>query len=330
MLKLKPIAKLMQEHSLGEAALQDSSGDASDLQNIPLGVSDWNNLTSKARDYVVVDKTAKLAELVNQRKVFIARPRRMGKTTLCSMLHELFAHGKGKFAGTAVYDLWSEPDVYPVIHLSFDKITADDALEFELWLKLFVVKAFKLVGFPEVESFQRDLALSGFLGQFNPIALQHELVFIIDEWHYPLTSLLENGKEDQFNVVRAVLRDFYAWLRGLPNVRFILVTGIMRYSEFSPFTGQDIQDLSMRPYFADLLGYTQEEVRTSFARYIPRAANKLGITEEQLMEQLEQYYDGFCFDENASVKVYCPYAINKFFAQVTDPSSRKQVRFDSF
>ena len=104
----------------------------------------------------------------------------------------------------------------------------------------------------------------------------------------------------------------------------------MRYSEFSPFTGQDIQDLSMKPYFADLLGYTQEEVRTSFARYIPRAANKLGITEEQLMEQLEQYYDGFCFDENASVKVYCPYAINKFFAQVTDPSSRKQVRFDSF
>ena len=206
-----------------------------------------------------------------------------------------------------------------LIRLSFDKITPDDALEFELWLKLFVLKAFKRLGFPEVESFQRDLPLSGFLGQFNLIALQHELVFIIDEWHYPLTNLLDNGNEGQFNVVRSVLRDFYAWLRVVPNVRFILVTGIMRYSEFSLFSEHDIQDLSMKPYWADLLGYTQEEVSTYFARYIPRAAQKLNITAERLLERLEQYYEGFCFDENASVKVYCPYSINSFFNQLHDP-----------
>ncbi|MBU3844770.1 MAG: AAA family ATPase [Candidatus Anaerobiospirillum pullicola] len=330
MLKLKPLAQLMQASSLGGTALQDSSGDDSDLQNIPLGVSHWDDLQDKFFDYVVVDKTAKLAELVKYNAVFIGRPRRMGKTTLCSMLYELFAHGKGKFEDTAVYELWTEPDVYPVIRLSFNVIGGDDVSQFEAALKDAVVNAFCLSGFPEVKSFQRDMTISGFLGQFNQIALQHELVILIDEWDRPLTRLIDNNDDnaDKFNVVRSVLSVFYAWLRVVPNVRFTLVTGIMRYSEFSPFTGQDIQDLSMEPYWADLLGYTQEDVRTYFARYILLATKKLGISEEQLFEKLELYYAGFCFDENASVKVYCPYAINSFFDQLTDPD--KQLMFDSF
>lgn len=325
MLRLKPIAQLMQERTLVGPALQSSKDDSA-LQKIPLGVSEWNKFVNKARDYVVVDKTAKLAELVEYNAVFIGRPRRMGKTTLCSMLHELFAHGKGKFEGTAVYDLWTEPNVYPVISLSFKAIGGNNISKFEASLKDAVVNAFCQAGFPEVESFQRDVTLSGFLGKFNQIALQHELVFIIDEWDDPLSGSLNN--QDKYNVAKTVLKDFYVWLRLLPNVRFMLITGIMRYRETSLFSGQDVQDLSMEPYWADLLGYTHNEVRTNFAPHITCAAKKLNITEEQLMEQLEQYYDGFCFDENASVKVYCPYSINRFFAQLLMPN--KQLVFDNF
>ena len=84
------------------------------LPKIPLGVSDWGSL--RAGNYLFVDKTAKLKELVEFHSVFLARPRRMGKSTLCSMLHALFAHGKEGFAGQAIYELWSEP-TYPVIRL---------------------------------------------------------------------------------------------------------------------------------------------------------------------------------------------------------------------
>ena len=89
------------------------------LPNIPLGVSDWDSLRDGR--YLVVDKTAKLKKLVAYRSVFFARPRRMGKSTLCSMLHELFAHGKESFAGQAIYELGTEK-TYPVIHLSFKAI----------------------------------------------------------------------------------------------------------------------------------------------------------------------------------------------------------------
>ena len=160
----------------------------------------------------------------------------------------------------------------------------------------------------------RGDVLPSFLGKFNQIAEQHELVFLIDEWDYPLSNNLDN--EDKFNRLKLVLRDFYAWLRDLPKVRFLLITGIMRYHETSMFTGQYIQDLSMKPYFADLLGYTQQEMVDKFAPYIEKAANMLGISTQTLLDKLKQYYDGFCFDYNASVTVYCPYSINQFFDAV--------------
>lgn len=64
------------------------------LQKLPLDVTRWHDLVSEKYNYLFVDKTAKLAALVrNYQAVFIARPRRMGKTLMCSMLYELFAHG---------------------------------------------------------------------------------------------------------------------------------------------------------------------------------------------------------------------------------------------
>ena len=277
-------------------------------QAIPLGISDWNRLIKGNK--LVVDKTAKLWDLVSDYdKVFISRPRRMGKTTACSMLYELFAHGRDSFKDKAIYELWTE-QTYPVIRLSFNEIKGD----LEMKLKSALVNAFSKAGFPEVEQFDRSDVLSGFLGKFDRIAEHHSLVILIDEWDYPLSHNLDN--EYEFNLVKEGLSDFYSWLRNVPNLRFVFITGIMRYREVSLFSGQDIQDLSMVPEYADLFGYTQEEVEYYFDGYIDRAAQYLQLTRKELLEQLALRYDGFCFDEDASVKVYCPYSINKFFFPV--------------
>ena len=293
------------------------------LPNIPLGVSDWDSL--REGRYLVVDKTAKLKKLVAYRSVFFARPRRMGKSTLCSMLHELFAHGKESFAGQAIYELWTEK-TYPVIHLSFKAIAVKKASDFEFSLRETLVAAFSEAGFPEVKSFAQTKTLNGFLRQFNRIAQQRQLVFLIDEWDYSLSHSLDNAED--CNVFMEVLEIFYSWLRELPNLRFVLVTGIMRYRETSLFSGQDIQDLSMEPYFADLLGYTQEELQQAFAQYITLAAERKHLTEAQLLEQLQLYYAGFCFDYDASTTVYCPYAVNRFFSVVK--SKHKVPYFASY
>ena len=285
------------------------------LPNIPLGPTQWSVLNNG--NFLVVDKTAKIADLVAWPLVFLARPRRMGKSTLCSMLYELFTHGTSKFVGTKVYDLWPEEKdrTYPVISLQFNDIASDnDVSKLDITLRETLLAAFITAGFPEVKDFSLCETLIGFLHQFDQIARQHRLVFLIDEWDCPLSNTLDNEKD--FNVAKNVLRSFYSWLRGLPNLRFVLVTGIMRYRETSLFSGQSIQDLSMDPDFADLLGYTQDELEHSFAEYIPLACEQMHLTKDELLENLKVHYDGFCFDYDASVKVYCPYAVNKFFAPV--------------
>ena len=271
------------------------------LPNIPLGVSKWDVLRN--RNYLIVDKTAKLAKLVEFNTVCLARSRRMGKTTLCSMLYELFAHGTDKFKGTQIYDLWPEEKgrTYPVIRLSFSTMQCMDASEFENVLKENIATAFTTAGFPEAQSFDQNELLSVFLGNFDVIAEQHWLVFLIDDWDYPLFNSLD--KEDDFKLFQAALSAFYAWLRNLPKKRFVLLTGIMRYCETSLFSGQDIQDLSMDPDFADLLGYTQDELQHAFKDYITLTCQQMNLTEQELLHLLQVHYGGFCFDYNASVKV---------------------------
>ena len=304
------------------------------LKPIPLGVSSW--LKMVRRNKLTVDKTAKLGLLVNFFDyVFFSRPRRMGKTILCSMLKELFTHGDQNFAGTAIYGNWPETQTYPVISLSFYGVDCQNASTFEANLCKIVSDAYYDAGFKDAmkligtTSFDRLTSLlKGIVNDDD-----QQLVFLIDEWDYPLSSHLDDPQ--LFASLQSVLAKFYSWLRlQNANARFILITGIMRYRETSLFTGQDIRDLSMHPRYADLVGYTKEEIEQSFKRYIPLAAKKMGITTDELWEQLELNYDGFCFDNQASVKLYNPFSINKFFASVANPNflsnSSLQLTFEPF
>ena len=72
----------------------------------------------------------------------------------------------------------------------------------------------------------------------------------------------------------------------------------------------------MMPKFATLLGYTQGELEFYFRDYLESAAQcrKMGVND--LLLSLQSYYPCFCFDEDASVKLYSPLDINNFLAPV--------------
>ena len=284
------------------------------LKYLPIGIGSWDDIRS--RNLFCVDKTAKLDFLVSSRnKVFISRPRRMGKTLLCSILKKLFTNGDRDFEGTAIYGHWPEQQTYPVIHLSFIDIQGAD---FEQALKGALIAAFSAAGLTQAERLEHvHLPFNAFLKRFNQIAADQKLVFLLDEWDFPLSSHLDNEKV--FNHNLKILHVFYSWLRTFEHTHFLLITGIMRYNDTSLFTGQDIEDISMRPDLADLLGYTQEELVTNYAPYIKRAAQALKITPDDLIDKITKHYDGFCFDYDAKVRLYCPDSINKFFDTLTSP-----------
>ena len=163
-----------------------------------------------ANHALFVDKTALLQKLVDQKFVFLSRPRRFGKSLLISMLKELFEHGTKNFEGLDIHDLWCEK-TYPVLTLSFLDKNNPDTFEADLCTAL--RDAFYEAGFHEVYDFIPECnnfkVLSGRL--VRQVLKGQQVVLLIDEWDDPLSSNL--NQRDNFEKITVLLRHFYTWIR---------------------------------------------------------------------------------------------------------------------
>ncbi|MCX7654885.1 MAG: AAA family ATPase, partial [Fervidobacterium sp.] len=103
---------------------------------------------------------------------------------------------------------------------------------------------------------------------------------------------------------------------------------ITKYTKAGVFsTLNNLADISLHEDFSQMLGYTKQEIEHYFSEYIDIACQKLGMSKEYLLEQLEKYYGGFSFDGKHSV--FNPFAVllfflnNKFLAYWHDTSQPK-------
>ena len=308
----KPSALATQVAAVAEdMASDDTALDDASLPVIFTGISDY--LDFQSDDALFVDKTALLQDLVKLKRVFLARPRRFGKTILISMLKELFTNGIGQFQHLAIAEHWRE-DTYPVLHLSFLCMRNPATFEKDLCNKL--RDAFFDAGFAEIYDFIPECHEFKVLASriVRQVLKGHKLVVLIDEWDDPLSSNLHD--RTAFKSIAELMSTFYSWLRESTFIKFMFVTGIGRYQDTSFFTGEFIKDISLMPKYSALVGYTEEELRTYFAPYITRSATLYHISEETLLDEIRLHYDGFCFDAQGKVRVYSPWSINCFFEQV--------------
>ena len=87
----------------------------------PLGNQTFEDIITAGKYYV--DKTALVYRMTHTYKyVFLSRPRRFGKSLLCSTLASYFRGEKELFKGLAMDRLEKEWKCYPVIHLSLAAI----------------------------------------------------------------------------------------------------------------------------------------------------------------------------------------------------------------
>lgn len=292
------------------------------LRDLPLGAESLRQLREQCK--LLVDKTAQLAELAQGSTLFLARPNGFGKTLLLSTLQELFAHGaqdNPACAGLAVQARWSH-GTFPVVRLSLASLTNPTTLSVDLAARL--CSAFEVAGFTEAAALsEQGLSLTETLGELEVMTHRTDLVVLIDDWDFPLSAQLHNRAAFEAN--SKVLRQLAAWLRELPNLWFTLLTGVSCHQSSTIWGGSDIRDLTWEPEFADLLGYTQDELTTYFGGYLEVAAARLHLSTKELYSELERHYGGFCFDRAGQVKVFCPLFINRFFAQVMGPHNAKTI-----
>ncbi|MGM9842818.1 MAG: AAA family ATPase, partial [Muribaculaceae bacterium] len=79
---------------------------------------------------VYVDKTDFIYNLAHSYQyVFLARPRRFGKSLLCNTFKAYFQGQKGLFEGLKIMELEKEWEKYPVLHFDISEIKNCSSLD---------------------------------------------------------------------------------------------------------------------------------------------------------------------------------------------------------
>ncbi len=306
-----------------------------------------------------VDKTGHLHKLLapvgndNSRLqvkyVFLARPRRFGKTLLVSTLEAFFqgdlpqlgssakavfdpdAGERGElFLGTAIEEVVRQTRPHPVVRLNMAMTTSDtpDGLRRRLLAHLesvysdwcergaetgiesetrgdYVRFARTPEGaYRETPSEHVELLLRELKRQFNAAP-----VVLIDEYDAPLTHLL--GRDMDPEPFIAVLREFFGLLKHLENrLHFVFITGISRFAHVNLFSAlNNLTDISWGLDYSGLCGFDESDMR-DLLPYLQAGAANLGKPVEQVVQELRDHYNGYCFGQpGLSENVYNPYSL---------------------
>ncbi len=264
-----------------------------------------------------VDKTMFLPELEKQpSNLFFIRPRRFGKSIFLSMLHSYYDCKQKDQFQELFGDLWvgKHPTPlqgkYQVLHLDFSNVGGSiDKLEenFNKYLNV------KLNSFVDT---YRDFYSEGFFGKvqastnvsekLNLISdestkLGLQLYLIIDEYdNFTNTVLSEQGERVYHAITHAngFYRDVFKKFKG--NFERIFITGVSPVMLDDVTSGYNVGwNISTRPEFNQMLGFSTEEVREMFTYYKNAGGILADSDVEAMISEMKPWYDNYCFSKYA-------------------------------
>lgn len=265
--------------------------------------------------FVYIDKTRYLYELVRYAAgiYFLARPRRFGKSLTISTLEEIFLGNKELFRGLFLYDSDYQWESYPVLRIDFSlhQIRNRDELEVRIKRHLFLLA--QRYGVTLVEA-PFDIQFEDLILKLATNHSSQQVVILIDEYDKPIIDNLENLPDAER--IRDTLKSFYAVIKAMDQyIRFAFITGISKFSRVGIFSGlNNLTDLTFNPRFATLVGLTEDEIKQELAPYITDLAAAEDMTESALLQNIRQWYDGFCFVHGCE-NVYNPFSVLNLFYQ---------------
>ena len=125
-----------------------------------------------------------------------------------------------------------------------------------------------------------------------------QVVLLVDEYDKPL---LRNLNTPAVRAFRDALKAFYSVIKTLEGKqRFTFITGISKFSKVSIFSDlNNLRDMTMERSCATLFGYTRGEVERNLPGLLGRFAEANGLTRAQGLAEIERWYDGYRFEEEA-------------------------------
>ena len=285
-------------------------------------------------NYIYVDKTKYIKDLIKLERVFISRPRRFGKSLTLDTIATLFETGvEPYFKGTWIYDKWTEP-TYPVLRLNFLNFDKNSLEKFNNKLNSKITEFAEL---NHVTSYkEKEEAEDSIDHLLEQLRLENrQIVILIDEYDCQMTANINN--ETLYKQFQEKIKSFYANIKDKLAIKFLGITGVTRLKDVAIFSvGSDINDITNSSAYSQMIGFTRDEIKKFYIDYLKLAAsyeNNCNVDEvtdtqiESLLDRLAQNYDGYCFDEFYKKKVFSTWSVNKFFQSVV---SNKFVYFGEY
>ena len=312
-------------------------------KKLPIGIDIFEKMDRE--EFYYVDKTGMIEDLIQNRSEvnLFTRPRRFGKSLNMSMLKAFFEIGGNPalFEGLEISEKNELCEKYmgqfPVISISLKSV---EGLDFEAAKKAlkdilgeeagrfyFLTQSSELTN-EEIESYKAllrvgetgdflmsDTAMEKALLRLSLLLHKHygkKVILLIDEYDVPLDKAFQYGYYDE---MVSLLRNMFGnALKTNPNLYFAVLTGCLRISKESIFTGlNNLKVLTLTDVrFDEYFGFTDTEVKDMLEYY--------GLSGHYA--EVKEWYDGYRF---GNVEVYCPWdVINYCDLLKADPNALPQ------
>lgn len=298
---------------------------------LPIGVDDFEKLITNG--YYFIDKTMFVQELLEKKGDvnLFTRPRRFGKSLNMSILRYFFEDGRNYDGEKIDYSpLFNGLNImgcgenclqhmgkHPVIQLSLKsakQATFQSAytmlvrsLAEEFYRHQFILQDSRLDQKRErymslmaekanADSYRDSLK---FLSECLNIYFGKKAIILIDEYDVPLESAHLNGYYGEMtDFIRSL---FESTLKTNPNLEFAVLTGCLRISKESIFTGRNnLKIVSiLNEKYDEYFGFTDAEVEKLCVDY--------GLSSR--LDTIRDWYNGYIF---GNANVYNPWSVIQF------------------
>ena len=287
----------------------------------PVGIQSFESIRNDG--YVYVDKTPLVYKMITEGKpYFLSRPRRFGKSLLCSTLEAVFRGRKELFERFITENGIEQPqlyiastdwkwDVYPVLRFDFSSGDLHTIEELDTLIDKSLQRYERQYGIiPEL--CDSNIRMQDLLRTAHQ-QTGKRVVVLVDEYdNFILHSI---GEREKTNLARQRFQNLFGPLKEMDDhLQFVFITGISKFSQMGIFSKlNQLQNISMLPAYEAICSITEDELTTTMHTDIEILAKKRGETYDETLAQLKLMYDGYHFSEDMT-DVYNPFSLVNVFS----------------